>query len=233
MGQEIRKWALLIGAAVVIHAGAFAIWQWVADPFSTSDAGGGGLHIALAPALNRAEDQSETEATDTNEPVLTIVEPVDVSRTEPVLPEKREPIEEVVRQPEKSFETASTIPPASATSDASIESTGRAAGDAGIADAAMEADYLARLADWLARHKRYPRTATRRNMEGVAELTFTLTRQGELVSYSVSRSTGYAILDREVREMLQRARPLPAFPAEMTIERLDITIPVRFELTQN
>lgn len=230
MGQDIRKWTLLIGAAVVIHVAAFAIWQWVAVPFSGADAGGGGLRIALAPSQTFTEDQSETEATDTNEPVPPVVEPVEASRVEPVLPDKAEPVEEAVRQPEQSDPVAGATPPASAAVDASNDSTGKAAGDAGTADAAVEADYLARLTDWLTRHMRYPDTAIRRNMEGVAELTITLTRQGELVSYSVSRSAGYAILDREARELLQRARPLPAFPVEMTVERMEITIPVRFEL---
>jgi len=233
MGQEITKWTLLVGMAVAIHVGAFAIWEWVADPLLVTDAGGAGLQIALAPAQVSADDQSETVAIDTNEPAPPVVEPVEVSRVEPALPDTKDLVEEVVMQPERPASEASTNLPANVASDTSSVSTGRAAGNAGVADASVEADYLAHLADWLARHKRYPRTARRRNLEGVAELTFTLTRYGELVRYRVSRSSGYDILDREVREMLKRAAPLPEFPAELSIERMDVTIPVRFELTQN
>ena len=233
MGQEITRWTLLVGMAVAIHVGAFAIWQWVVDPLLATDAGGAGLQIALAPAQVSTEDQSETEAMDTNEPAPPVVEPVEVSRVEPALPDTKELVEEPAIQPERPASEASTNLPASDASDTSSVSTGRAAGNAGVADTSVEADYLAHLADWLARHKRYPRTARRRNLEGVAELTFTLTRYGELVRYRVSRSTGYDILDREVREMLQRATPLPEFPAELSIERMDVTIPVRFELTKN
>lgn len=239
MRQETGRWALLLGVALAIHAVAFFVWQWTAVPMIAMDAGGGGVRIALAPAVSISEDQSETEATDTNEPappvveriLLPVVEPVEVAPIEPVLPVVKERVEEVDRQREPLSETASVSVPANIVSSTANDSTGNASGDAGVAQANAEADYRARLIDWLSRHKRYPKAARRRGMEGIAELTMTLTRQGELLDYSVSRSTGYHILDREVREMLRRAAPLPALPAHMTAETWNLTLPVRFELT--
>ncbi|CAJ1411846.1 unnamed protein product [Effrenium voratum] len=94
------------------------------------------------------------------------------------------------------------------------------------------ADYLATLASWLARHKRYPRAARRRNLEGVATLSFTVNAAGNVLRYEVVKSSGYDVLDREVVNMLQRAEPLPSLPQDLGSATLDITIPIRFELAR-
>ena len=44
------------------------------------------------------------------------------------------------------------------------------------------------------------------------------------------RSSGHPDLDNEVMAMIVRAEPLPPFPATMTQDRVDLTVPIRFSL---
>jgi periplasmic protein TonB len=82
----------------------------------------------------------------------------------------------------------------------------------------------------LQQFKNYPSTARARSEQGVVVLAFTLDRGGHVTSRHIVRSSGHADLDDEVLAMVQRAQPLPAFPASMTQESLDLTVPIRFSL---
>lgn len=92
------------------------------------------------------------------------------------------------------------------------------------------ADYFAHLRVWLEKHKRYPRRAQLRRQEGTVLLRFVMDRQGRVLSYRVERSSGYRALDNEVEEMIERASPLPAMPAEIRQARLELVVPVSFFL---
>jgi len=92
------------------------------------------------------------------------------------------------------------------------------------------ADYYGRLQAWLEKHKRYPRRAKLRNEQGVALLRFVVTRAGEVTDFSIEESSGYSLLDEEVREMLRRAQPLPKMPSEMHERRVELLVPVQFFL---
>ncbi len=92
------------------------------------------------------------------------------------------------------------------------------------------ADYAGLIRAWLERHKRYPRRAQLRRLEGTALLYFVMDRQGQVLNYRIRRSAGSAILDRAVKAMIERANPLPAMPQDMHQARLELVIPVRFSL---
>ena len=91
-------------------------------------------------------------------------------------------------------------------------------------------DYLGLLRAWLEKHKEYPRPSRTRREEGTVLLRFVMERSGRIVSHRIERSSGYPELDRAVEEMLARAEPLPAMPAEMTQARLELVVPVQFAL---
>ncbi|WP_151669963.1 energy transducer TonB [Nitrincola schmidtii] len=97
-------------------------------------------------------------------------------------------------------------------------------------DPAAEANYYAQLSRYLAQHKRYPMAARRQRREGVAEVEFTINRQGQVLSSRIVRSSGHAMLDQEVLEMLTRAAPMPGFPSSINQNQLIITLPVSFSL---
>jgi protein TonB len=107
--------------------------------------------------------------------------------------------------------------------------TGDAAAGAGNADD-IRARYLAKLQARLAAAKEYPRRARLRHEEGVAEVRFAIDKQGRLLSYEITRSSGHTRLDRAAIAMLKRATPLPPIPDELGRQRLELPVPVRFAL---
>jgi protein TonB len=64
----------------------------------------------------------------------------------------------------------------------------------------------------------------------VVLLSFSLDRNGHVLAHHIARSSGYANLDNEVMDMIRRAEPLPAFPANMPQAQLDLTVPISFSL---
>lgn len=82
----------------------------------------------------------------------------------------------------------------------------------------------------LEQYKRYPSSAQERGEEGVVLLGFSVDRNGHVLQHHVVRSSGYPALDEEVTSMIERAQPLPPFPATMTEAKLDLTVPIRFSL---
>lgn len=83
----------------------------------------------------------------------------------------------------------------------------------------------------LQRFKSYPSGARARNEQGVVKLSFTVDRDGHVLSRQIVTGSGYPDLDAEVLTMLERAQPLPAFPASMTQAQQDFSVPIRFSLT--
>ncbi|EXJ15675.1 energy transducer TonB [Imhoffiella purpurea] len=96
--------------------------------------------------------------------------------------------------------------------------------------AASARSYYGTLASWLARHKRYPAQARRRQQQGTVRVTFTIDRQGRLLSHRIVSGSGHTSLDREVEAMLQRASPMPPIPAALGKNRVTITVPISFSL---
>jgi protein TonB len=82
----------------------------------------------------------------------------------------------------------------------------------------------------LQRFKNYPSGARARNEQGVVMLSFTVGRDGHVLSRQIVTSSGHPDLDAEVLTMIERAQPLPAFPASMAQAQQDFTVPIRFSL---
>ncbi|WP_207461847.1 energy transducer TonB [Azospirillum sp. SYSU D00513] len=80
----------------------------------------------------------------------------------------------------------------------------------------------------LERHKRYPRMARSRRQEGVAQVRFTMDRQGKVLSVSLAKSSGFKALDEETIAMVERASPLPPIPPGVGGDRMELVVPVQF-----
>lgn len=78
--------------------------------------------------------------------------------------------------------------------------------------------------------KNYPREARRRGEQGMTLLAFSLDRNGHVTSRHIVKGSGYAALDAEAMALVERAQPMPAFPASMTEAELNLTVPIRFSL---
>ena len=82
----------------------------------------------------------------------------------------------------------------------------------------------------LERNKRYPDSAVSRLEQGVVKVFFSLDRKGSLIESRVQSSSGVTALDEEALALLRRAQPLPPPPRELAGERVDLTVPIRFNL---
>jgi protein TonB len=82
----------------------------------------------------------------------------------------------------------------------------------------------------LERKKRYPESAQSRRQQGVAQVLFSLDRQGRVVDSRIVRSSGASALDEEALALLRRAQPFPPPPPELPGQRVDLSVPIRFNL---
>ena len=76
----------------------------------------------------------------------------------------------------------------------------------------VEKTWEATLLAHLEKLKRYPYMAQRAGQEDVVYVAFTIDRQGKVLDFEIKRSRGYALLDGEVRALIERASPLPPPP---------------------
>lgn len=93
-----------------------------------------------------------------------------------------------------------------------------------------QAAYAATLAAQINRYKHYPMAARRAREEGTVTLSLLVLRDGTVAEYRISKSSGSDALDAAVLRMLERAQPLPAFPASMTEDEIRVDFPVSFSL---
>src|SRR5262249_51142281 len=80
----------------------------------------------------------------------------------------------------------------------------------------------------LARFQRYPAQA--KGATGVADLSFSIDRQGHVLNSQIIKSSGSAVLDAEALSLLTRAAPLPAPPAAVPDSDFTFVLPIRFGL---
>ncbi len=91
-------------------------------------------------------------------------------------------------------------------------------------------DVAERVVRRLQQAKGYPQDARSRGDQGVALVTFTIDRNGRVLSAALARSSRSATLDEEAVAMIHRADPLPAMPAEMQGSSATLTVPANFTL---
>jgi TonB family protein len=81
------------------------------------------------------------------------------------------------------------------------------------------------------RAQRYPEEAQSRREQGVAQVFFSIDRQGRVLESRVVRSSGANALDEEALALLKRAEPFPPPPQELAGDHVDLTVPIRFNFT--
>ena len=82
----------------------------------------------------------------------------------------------------------------------------------------------------IARAKRYPEHALRRHTTGDGIIRIKISSGGSLTDLEILRSTDSPILDEELKDMVHRAAPFPAFPNDLRKNSLALTVPVSFQL---
>ena len=98
----------------------------------------------------------------------------------------------------------------------------------------LQMQYLALVAQALQRHKRYPRVAQRRGINGRVVLDFVILSNGHITKPRIvaSQSTRYQTLRQAALRTLKRASPFPPFPKTLNQPSLRVTLPILYELTE-
>jgi protein TonB len=78
----------------------------------------------------------------------------------------------------------------------------------------------------LERYKRYPPEA--RGEHGVAQLAFSVDRNGGVHHARILRSSGFSALDQATLALIARAQPLPPPPPEIQGAQIAIEVPIRY-----
>ena len=206
--RDLRRWAMAAMIVLGIHVAAVAGYVFVHRPEEIGDAGSP-LAVDLAPSDDTI-DQPEIAPVPEEQPKQ-VEEP-------PPPPEPPQalvaPPEEPVPQPIEERRPPTPAVPA------------RVKGGA----PRIESSWQTALVRHLQQYKRYPGDAQARGEEGVVQLSFTVDRTGHVLNREIVRSSGHRELDNEVMSMIERAQPLPPFPATMPQAKLDLTVPIRFSL---
>ncbi len=87
-------------------------------------------------------------------------------------------------------------------------------------------DFYRAIRTLLERAKSYPLLARERGMEGTVFVSFVIGSRGLPQDVKIMKSSGYQILDEEVKKMLKKASPFPGIKGE-------IVIPITFKLTDS
>jgi len=96
----------------------------------------------------------------------------------------------------------------------------------------VAARYAGALKGWLTANMHYPRAARLEGQEGEVVVRFVIDRAGWVQSIVLEASSGHPLLDREAREMVERGEPFPGMPGDMPGDRLEIRVPVSFDVRE-
>jgi protein TonB len=140
--------------------------------------------------------------------------------------EKPVPVKpKVVRSEAKKPLDATPAPCTSAPPRAEREAPMVSAMSAGAVASAI-ASYNQRVRAHLMRFHQYPSSAG--GARGVARLSFTLSRSGQVTSSRLGGSSGVAAFDAQAMSMVRQASPFPPIPDEIKNGTMSFTIPVEF-----
>jgi periplasmic protein TonB len=207
--DDLRRW-LLCGAIVLCaHATIVAAFmQWREPILQEGDFGNDVILLELRPEQVQAEPTPE--------------KPVEQVEKKPDPPPEQQ--SEVMLQPETPVPQTQPvhreeITPAPATT-AAQSARARAAATT----------WRSQIASTLEHNKRYPQEARARREQGVAQLAFSIDREGHVLSSRIVTSTGFALLDEETLALVQRAQPFPVPPPEVPGDEIKFMVPVRFSV---
>jgi periplasmic protein TonB len=139
----------------------------------------------------------------------------------------REKPEQKKERAQQSTSAAANPSPAAA---ARAEGRAGAGGRAEFGGTANVSSYQAEVLAHLQRYRIYPPDARNRGITGTAMVRFALASSGGVISASLGRSSGAAILDEAALSMVRRASPFPPIPPGLGRSQMDFAAPIRFDL---
>ena len=82
----------------------------------------------------------------------------------------------------------------------------------------------------IAKHKKYPRIAQRRKMQGEVVIAIQIRGDGSLVSKKIQKSSGHSVLDKEGMNMMEKSKPFPGPPDTLKNSVTNVVVPIAFNL---
>ena len=78
---------------------------------------------------------------------------------------------------------------------------------------------------------RYPMAARQKRQQGTVYVRFVMDRRGNVVSSKIERTSRFPALDEEGLALLARAQPLPAPPADVAGDQIQLVVPIIVRIT--
>lgn len=228
-----------IGAAVMIELAPFA-----ESPNNTpSENPAAVTQEASNPTPVEPEPEPEPIKEPEPEPPVEAPKPkVVIHKQKPVKKVVKKPIKKPIEKPiEKTKEVTNDTKPkaevssqASTTSNKVSERTAAPVTTASNKPSIAQKNWQSSLMNRLLKYKRYPNRARFKRQEGVVHVEFTINMQGNVLNKKIVKSSGHALLDQEVLNLIDRAQPLPTPPADVLKGKIsiNITVPISFSLKE-
>jgi protein TonB len=226
--HDAVRWSMCF--AVVVAAHAAAALALLFDPSSNSDFDAGApvamIELPEAPAAfatppsDLAPGPTEPESEQTPPPKEEAKPPEEVA--EVALPEP---------EPPKPEPPAEEKPPTAMPSVAMLSTPAPPVAGAAVAPpAAIVRRWESALVAHIERFKRYPAEARAHGQQGLAQVAFTIDREGRVRASHILQTSGSPELDQESLAMLNRAQPMPKPPSQVQTSELSFVVPIRFNI---
>jgi TonB family protein len=182
---------------------------------------------AASPALNEQKAEVHDSDLPKDTPQET-EEPDRVVSTETPKKVDEEQKEKAVQQQQASTESVAAEATAMPSNEAAKEGPRSVAPAQGIGKAAarIRATWQKELVAYLDKHKRYPKSASHKNVKIV--VGFELDRLGHVISTRIVEGSGDLAFDEAALDMVKRSDPVPAPPPLIADEGLTFSLPVIF-----
>ncbi|MGZ5803941.1 MAG: energy transducer TonB family protein [Xanthobacteraceae bacterium] len=76
----------------------------------------------------------------------------------------------------------------------------------------------------------FPESARSKGEHGSVVVSFSITRNGKLISRQIAKSSGHSELDNEALATLQRAQPYPPPPPDLTDQQFTFSLPMNYNM---
>ncbi len=246
---EGRRWAICFAIVVALHALPAVVIAWWLGPVTSVAAPPPAAVMVDMEPLPAAPQTTPTEIPPGPQQTLAAAPPLEPQPDRfPDAPPARKPLvavppkakpHRVQRRQVAQHQEAPPVerPPAAATTAPPAVSAPPSEAPAAPAQGASSAPPSNGAPTWqglvlgrLEQFKRYPAMAQYRRQQGVANLRFTMDRDGKVLSARLEKTSGYDLLDQETLALIQRAQPLPRPPPDVPGDRLELVVPIEFFL---
>jgi protein TonB len=220
---------LSLFASVLAH-GAMVGWPAQTAPLEPPRIGGAAqaLRVAIAPPVSDSSPQRRADRTiDPAPQPRSFPEPLPATAQETSTTTSTERSPEHMQAPE----TGTARAPKTPLEAAQRKSDPRPIAPASAASAPDAGERIsAALQQELAKRFEYPWLARKRGWQGSVTLSLRVDENGELSDWAVSRTSGYAVLDRSALDCARRITRLPEAARWLDGQSLHLMIPVRYRL---